>query len=528
MIYQIFKNQTKSITKAAFILALASFASRLLGLIRDHLLASTFGAGSDLDAYYAAFRIPDLVYNLVILGALSAGFIPIFTDYLKNRSSEKALYFANQVLNLILIIVVVICLILFFVIPYLIPLIVPGFSSDKISLTVRLTRIMLLSPLFLGVSALFGGILQSLKNFLVYSLAPIFYNLGIIFGILFFTDRWGVFGLAWSVVLGAFLHLLLQSSASFLLGFRYRWLIAIKEEGIIRLFKLMVPRVLSLAVTQINILLLTVIASTLVIGSLAVYNLAFNIYTFPLGIFALSFVVASFPNLSEHAVKKNWLKFSQKFSLACRQILFLIIPASIFLYLLKGQLVRVILGAGKFSESDIYLTAQVLQWLSLGLFAESLIFLLTRVFFALEDSLTPFFIGLAGTALRVLGALILVKKFQVSGLAMGYSFGGFLYLFLLWFFLSRKFNQIDNKISVLGGVDIFSFIVKIIFISFIAGLVCHLTLDFMKYFVNLRTNLGVFWQGLTGGLLAIITYLALSYLFNRRILFSFLPRIRAK
>ena len=192
MFNKFFNSQAKTIASAAVILGAASLVSRIIGLFRDRILAGQFGAGDELDIYYAAFRIPDLVYSLLVLGAISAGFIPIFISYLK-KDKNKSWYLANSLLNLMALSLMVICALLIIFTPWLMKLVAPGFSSEKLSITVQLTRVMFLSPFFLGLSAIFGGILQSFRRFLVYALAPIMYNLGIIFGALVLVNyRFGL------------------------------------------------------------------------------------------------------------------------------------------------------------------------------------------------------------------------------------------------------------------------------------------------------------------------------------------------
>ncbi|MBU1137184.1 murein biosynthesis integral membrane protein MurJ, partial [Patescibacteria group bacterium] len=190
MLKRILNNKSKTIAAAAVVLGAASLISRLLGLIRDRILAGTFGAGNELDIYYAAFRIPDLVYSLLVMGAISAGFIPVFINYLK-KDKKSAWQLASNILNLMTLSLIAVCVLLFIFSPWLMKLVAPGFSEDKLALAVGLTRVMFLSPLFLGASAVFGGILQSFKRFLVYSLGPIMYNLGIIFGALVLTKYFG-------------------------------------------------------------------------------------------------------------------------------------------------------------------------------------------------------------------------------------------------------------------------------------------------------------------------------------------------
>ena len=322
MFKDIFKRQINSITVAAALVALSSLASRLLGVVRDRILAGEFGAGTTLDIYYAAFRIPDLVYNLIVLGALSAGFIPIFTSLIKDykcvkakdcngqENNNEAWSLANNILNILLFGLVVLSLIGIIFAPALTRLIAPGFSADEQALTAALTRVMFMSPLFLGISGIIGGILQSFKRFLVYSLAPVLYNIGIIIGAIYFVPIWGIYGLAWGVILGAFLHMAIQLPTVYQLGFRYSLRINWRDADTWKMGRMMVPRTLSLAVSQINLVVITVLASNLSAGSLTVFNLANNLQSFPIGIFGVSFAIAAFPSLAEAAFNKEKLSIS--------------------------------------------------------------------------------------------------------------------------------------------------------------------------------------------------------------------------
>lgn len=508
MFKRLFNNQSQTITSAAIILGAASLASRLLGLFRDRILAGTFGAGDELDIYWAAFRIPDLVYNLLVIGALSAGFIPVFTSYLNNQSnlkndpvpSNEAWYLASGVLNILIVSLILICGILAIFTPWLMRLITPGFTGQKLAMTVSLSRIMFLSPIFLGVSAVLGGILQSFRRFFVFSLAPIMYNLGIVFGALVLVKFWGLYGLAAGVILGAMLHLLIQIPSVVFCGFSYRLVFDWGHQGIKKISQLMIPRTLSLATNQITWLGMTIIASTLSGGSLAVFNFANNLQSFPLGIIGLSFAVAAFPTLSQWATKKDWPKFVENLSSTTRQILFFMIPASAMLIVLRAQIVRVILGTGKFDWQDTILTIETLQYFCFGLFAQALVYLLIRGFFALEDTKTPFFIGLAVAGLEILLAFVLVKKFSVAGLGLALSLGSFLLLGLLWFFLRRKIGSLDEK-------RIFRSTIKIITASFLAALAAYGMLHLVAPIVNMRTGLGVFIQGMSAGLVGLAVYI---------------------
>jgi len=515
MFKRIFQSQSKTIAAAAFILGAASLVSRLLGLFRDRILAGQFGAGDELDVYYAAFRMPDLVYSLLVLGAISAGFIPVFVSYLDTKPLKKKLsfqnqsawYLANSVLNLMALSLMVICALLIILTPWLIKLVAPGFSSEKLALTVQLTRIMFLSPFFMGLSAIFGGILQSFRRFLIYSLGPIMYNLGIIFGALVLVQYFGLMGLAYGVILGAFCHMLIQIPSAYLCGFRWRPIADFRFSGVRRIFKLMPPRVLGLAFYQITIWLMTVLASFLVVGSIAIYNLAHNIWSFPLGIFGISFVLATFPKLSKTAQKKDISGFVKTFSLTLRQILFFTLPSAALFIILRAQIVRVILGTGRFDWQDTILTSQTLAYFSISLFAQALILLFMRGFFAWEDTKTPLLTGFLSTIVSLSLAWFLSSFLGVPGLALGFSLSAFFHLALLFIFLKKKIGFLDDKNIFVSGI-------KMIIASFLAALTAYLALQFLAPLVNTATGLGLLIQGGLAGIAGLLIYFFFAWLFR--------------
>jgi len=519
---KILNSQSKTITSAAVILGAASLVSRLLGVFRDRILAGKFGAGDAMDVYFAAFRVPDLIYGLLVVGALTAGFIPVFTSYLskkrdadaprtvlgvssesRSRSGtvmpEEAQYLANDVLNIVGLGLFLICGLAIIFARQIVPLIAPGFGPEKLNLTISLSRIIFLSPIFLGISGVFSGVLQSFKHFIAFSLAPIFYNLGIIFGALFLTNSFGIYGLGLGVVLGAFLHMLIQIPPAVFFGFRYRPVLDFYNSGIGRIGRLMIPRTFSLGLSQFNFLAMTIIASTLASGSLAIFNFAYNIYAFPLGIIAASYAVAAFPTMTRYAQEKDWKSFGQSFSSAFRQILFFIIPASALLIVLRAQIVRVVLGAGMFDWNDTILTITTLQFLIFGLFADALVLLLVRGFFAVEDTTTPFILGIFDTLIRVTTAYFLSRYLGVAGMAIGFASGCVVYAVLLWLFLRRRVGDMDRK-------KIFSSIIKILIASLLAALAAYGALRVFDDLVNMKTFLGIFTQGLVAGLFGIAIY----------------------
>ncbi len=546
MLKKIFISPVKTITSAAVIIGALSLVSRLLGIFRDRILAAEFGAGDFLDIYYAAFRLPDLVYNLLILGAVSAGLIPILSGLVASRKNQAGWRLLSSVLNSAIIALIVVCLALFLFAPGLIFLIAPGFQGEKAALAASLTRIMLLSPIFLGLSAIFGSILQSFRRFFAYSLAPVFYNLGIIFGALFLVDSCGIQGLAWGVVLGAFLHFLLQFIPALALGFKYHWGIDFLDKNFRQVAKLTIPRTLTLIVNQINLVVVTIVASTLAGGSLAIFNLANNLQGFSIGIFGVSFAVAALPVLSSWSVKGRLNKFVQVFSSTFREILFFVVPISVLLYVLRAQAVRIILGTGQFDWFDTRLTAACLGIFALGLFAQSTLPLAVRGFYALANSKTPFFIGLGALAVNFFSLIIFrwifsfnnwfsflvsgilkiadlwpLVDFRILALPAALSLAGVFNLALLLIFLRRLVGRLDGR-KIIGSVG------KITLSSLGAGIFCYFTLQGINLLVATETFLGIFIQTAVAGLAGLVGYWFLSIIFKMEEMEIFLASLKKK
>lgn len=532
---KILNGPIESIAGAAIILGGTSLASKILGVLRNRILAGLFGAGDVLDSYYTAFRFPDLIFNLVVLGALSAGFIPIFAELLERRKrndrdvesvkdvkSEIGPWeFTAGVFNLTLVVLAVLSL--FFVVfaDKIIPLMAPGFSPAKQAMTVTLSRWMALSPILLGISAVFSGILQTYRYFFIYSLAPLFYNLGIIAGAWFLTPIFGPVGLAFGVVAGAFLHMCVQMPPSIALGFRFSRFFHLKDEAIRKIGKLMVPRVLSLAVSQFNFLAMTFIGSILASGSIAIFNFANDIQSFPLGLFSISLAIAAFPTLSALAAAQDKENFRRSFQKTASLILFLTVPAALLLLLLRAQIVRVLLGWGQFDWSDTIGTADAVAFFSLSLFAQGLLPLLTRAFYALQDTLRPFLISLFSSLVNIVLALYLRHSMGVSGLALAFSVGAVLNTALLWIFLRFK-------IGALGESELVWSILKLSGAVLIMAAVVQLVKNLVAPLVDMRAFWGIFVQGFAAAGTGLVVFALLSWFFKNKEMLLLVDSFRRK
>lgn len=526
MFNHLFNSQTKTITFAAILVSLSALASSLLALIRDRLLAGKFGAGHDLDIYFAAFRIPDFVYGILITGGIAAVFLPVFSEYFC-QNKEEAWQLTNNVLNCFLILLIFICGILFIFAPWLISLVAPGFSPENKIITVNLTRIMFLSPIFFGLSSIFSGILHYFNRFLVYSIAPVLYNLGIIFGILYLTPLFGLSGLAYGVILGAFFHCLIQVPAVRNSGYSFKPVFNFKYPGLIKIFKLMVPRTIGAAAYHLNLIVITAIASTLVAGSIAIFNFSNNLQHFPVGLIGIPFALAVFPALSRTWAAGEKEKFLENFSSVFRQILFLIVPISFLIFLLRAQIVRMILGTGQFGWVETRLTAASLGIFCLSIFAFSLIPFLARTFYSFQDTKTPVKIGIFSMVLNIILCFLLVyllsfanffqefmintlklkgiRNIQVLGLPLALAISGIFQFSLLFYFLRKKIGQLPTK-------EIWASLKKIMISCILMIVFSYLTLQIVANFVEMDTFLGVFSQAISAILVGVFVYILVTSL----------------
>ena len=499
----------KTVGGAALVIAFFGVVSRLLGFVRDRILAGTFGAGDVLDAYYAAFRIPDFLYGLLVAGALSAAFVPVFTELREKKNERSAWDLASGVFALLLLLLGLVSIVSAIFAEPLVRSIVPGFSPEKQGLSINLTRVMLIGPIFLGMSAVFGSVLVSFRNFIVFSLAPVFYNIGIILGAVVFSRFFGPVGLAMGVVLGTAMHAFVQYPSVRKAGFvfSFRRALATNRE-VWRVIKLMVPRSLGIAVGQVSFLVVTFFASALASGTLSAFTLANNIQSVPLGLFGVAFSLAAFPTLSGFAVKEEYRRFAETLLKTSRKVLFFVIPVSFMMIALRAQIVRVILGTGHFDWEDTRITFEILGVLSASLFAQSLIPLFARAFFSLQDTKTPLFLAVFSEAIHVGVLAAFVGKLGPLSLALSFSVASTVNVILLYIFLRSRIEGWNDRtfFVFLGRVSV-------------ASIFSIAAVQFGKFFfglgnVELDTFAVVFSELLLSGALGIMAFVAAAWAFK--------------
>lgn len=505
--------EVRGLHQAAYVLALFAFGSQLLALVRDRLLAHQFGAGFELDIYYAAFRIPDLMYVL-FASTLSVYVLIPFVARARERldSDEEGRSLLSQVFTLFLLAYAVLAAAVFLLAPYLAEMLFPTLSEDP--RLVMLMRILLLQPFFLGISSLFGVVTQLGHRFVLYALSPLIYNLGIIFGITVLEPVMGLSGIAYGVVLGAIGHMAIQlplvkqSPLSF--GFTRQLSVARLKE----VLATSIPRAFTLSVNQLVLLVFISIASTMAVGSVSVFQFAYNLQSVPLAVIGVSYSVAAFPILAQLAAQHKFDLFNFHINSALRHIIFWSIPAIALIIVLRAHIVRVILGSGAFDWSDTRLTAAVLALLCISLVAQAFNLLAIRSFYAGGFTRIPLYASLFGAAFAILaafGTLALYENWpafseslatvmrlsevpgvEVLVLSIGYSVGMLLQSIVLLAMLARTYGMRFTRLPEHFG--------RALFAGLVAGLFAYATLNFVVDGINSNTFMGIFIQGLLGGI----------------------------
>jgi putative peptidoglycan lipid II flippase len=412
----------RSVALNASIVAVAFAASRVLGMVREIVIAAQFGTGETYDAYIAAFRIPDLLFMLVMSGAFGSAFIPVFAGHLARNSPESAWRLANALLTwAVLIFVLLAQVILWLAGPLVTRVIAPELSPDAQELAINLTRLFLLSPLLLGLGAAGKGILESHDAFTLPAFAPILYNMGIILGAIALTPLIGVYGLAAGVIAGAFAHAGIQFVQIIRLGFRPRPSLARDVDGLGEVVRLMAPRVASQAASQMNLIVMTNFASRLGDGRISALHYAQSLVLLPHGVLALSVSTVIFPLMARQFAMSQLDDLMQTLRRAIGVLVFLSIPAAIGLFIFRYSIVQVVFEYGSFTSESTELVASALGFFAIGLVARVVAEPVTRAFYAMHDTRTPLVIALSTIAVNVGLSWVLSGWMGHTGLALSLS-----------------------------------------------------------------------------------------------------------
>ncbi|HNT30600.1 MAG TPA: murein biosynthesis integral membrane protein MurJ [bacterium] len=446
----------------ALTIMFATFASRVLGTVREMLFASRFGAPPELDAYLAAFQLPDLITKLFVLGAFFSAFVPVFAR-LKDEGKEKEAWeVADAITTLLMIILVAASLLMIIFAPLFVKMIVPGFDSQRFGFTVQLLRIMAFSPLLLGISTILTAVLNSYHKFTASAYAPVMYNVGIIMGVLYFIPAFGmIWGLGMGVIFGALLHIFTQLIPALRIGYRWRRSLNLKLAGVRQVIKLGIPRMVGMGASQVDMFIDVVLGSFLPIGSITLINYANRLQLLPVGIFGLSIAQASFPFFVEKAAHHDMKGFSRVLFRNLKHIFYFALPASAGLIILRVEVVRLLYGQA--GTLDWYATNSVafaLALYSISIFAQCAIYILSRAFYALQDTKTPLYAGLVGIGINAMLSIVLVfTVHHFSMLALSYTTATIVNMTVLFLLLYNK----------LGKLEMNSFLKQIFYILFATG-----------------------------------------------------------
>ncbi len=442
------ESKQNSILSAALIITVANIASSISGLIRERLLISSyFGTEASQQAYEAlqvAFQVPDMLFQLIILGALSAAFIPVFTRY-RRQSEQEAFDISNSVMNLLLLFFCTVSAIIFVFAHSITDLRTGGeFSLTQVSIATNLTRLMLVAQLFFAVSNFFTGMLQSYQRFVVPAIAPIFYNLGIVLGVYFLGGYLGIYAAGVGVIIGAFIHTVIQLPFVVRLGYRYRLKVNIKHPGVKSIFSMIPPRVMTLGISEVQNLALGFFATTIGNLSFVVMRLALKLMAIPIRLFGVPISQASLPFLSEESSLKKRSKFKSLVTQSINQIAFLSMPASALLLILRVPIVRLVFGAHNFPWKTTLMTSRVLAVIALSIGLQSISQLMVRAYYALRDTITPLYIIAGSTLVYLCMSWVLVFQLQstVVGIAWALALAALVEFCSFALFLEKKVKGI--------------------------------------------------------------------------------------
>lgn len=555
-ILSIFNKEIAGVHQAAFLLGTFTLMSQLLALVRDRMLANFFGAGQTLDLYYTAFRIPDLIYASVASLVSISVLIPFFSGVFEN-DREKTRKLLSSIFTGFLAIMIGVSIVAFVLMPYLVRFFFGSLGGEEAMRELTLlSRLLLLQPIFLGISNVFGVVTQISKRFFLYALSPILYNLSIIFGLIFLYPFYGMRGVIAGVVIGGAMHFLIQVPFVYKQGLLPRITLSFDVKTIIDVIKISIPRTITLSGNMIELIVITSFASWLVAGSVSVLNLALNLQSVPFAIVGVSYALAAFPTLSACFAKGEREKFMQHIVTAVRHVIFWSIPIAALFIVLRAQIVRTILGSGSFNWEHTRLTAACLALFVVSLVAQGLELLFIRAYYAAGRTARPLVLNVLSSIVTIGFPFLLLmlfnanqtfrffveSLFKVEGipgsavlmLPLGYSIGTLLNALAFWIMFEFDFGNRWNRKGQLesvkaqtvnadgavssasaesicdSGMERYSFTSKVmptLFASIQAaifgGFVAYIGLNLFDTVFNISTLFGIFMQGFLAGLMGI-------------------------
>ena len=521
---QVVSSEQNTILSAATVIAIIFAFSAVLGIIRNRLLAGYFGDSPELSIYFAADVIPSLIFTLIISGSLSSAFIPVFTQGYK-KSHKEGWDITTGVLNVTLVLLLIFSVLVFIFSEFIVTELI-GRNSElthaQIDLMVQLMRIMMIAQVPLIMSSIFTSILQSFNKFVVSALAPVLYNVGIITFIILFAPTLGVYAPALGMIFGSLLHMGIQIPMVKNLGFKYRFQMMWKNRSVWKVYKLMIPRTIGQAAQKMLIPLYTNLALYISLPSNVIFTFAYDIQSLPVRLFGVSIGQAALPFLSRSYEADNKTEFKALLIKTIHEVIYFVLPVSIMIIVLRVPIVRLTVGSDKYSWEATVMTAYSLAFFSLSLIPQSLIMILARSYYAMQNTKTPLYYSIISISINAVLAIYFVHvlSFGVWSLALAYTIGSFINCGLLMWGLRKR----------LGGVDLIAFIGpinKILIASLIMGVALYIPLKLMDQLVFDTTR--TIWLIVLTGIVFIIgffTYILLSKIFKIEELRMFTIAIR--
>ncbi len=532
--------EIRGLHTAAYLLGAFTILSALLALVRDHLLASTFGAGALLDVYYAAFRIPDLVFVGIASLISATVLVPMLSDNHGKEAHARVISGAIAVVGMVM---VVVSIGLYLAMPALSSMLFPSLATGQYGGELLLfSRLLLIQPILLGISGILLSIAQVHARYILYALSPLLYNLGIIFGIVALYPVFGSVGLIYGVVFGALLHTGILIPFALRHGYiAWRYFCDIPYKTLFNMARTSLPRMVSLSANKFTLLMLVIIAAPLGAGAVSVFNFSFNLQSAPLSIIGASYSVAAFPVLARLFAKNELDDFVEHVFVATRHIFFWALPLTTLFIVLRAHIVRVVLGAGEFDWNDTRLTAVAFAFFIVSLVAQALILLFTRSYYAAGKTAKPLIINICTTIVSVLGAYIAISAFRGSDmwrffvesllrvedipgtivlmLPLAYMLASLAAAFVFGVLFARDFNH-----------DFARNIIRPLFEhaagAIVAGFAAYKTLQLTDTFFTLETLPSVLLHGAIAGVVGVIAGVVLLALFGNRELREVLVALR--
>ena len=521
--------ETKTLNQAAFLLGFFAILSQVLAFLRDRLLAHIFGVSSDLDIYYAAFRIPDFIF-VTVASVVSISVLVPFIIEKDVYGREELRKFIDNIFSFFSVLIVSVASVAFIFMPILSKLLFRGMPDEMLSEVVTISRLMLLSPVFLGFSNLFGSLTQAYNRFTVYALSPLLYNVGIILGTIFLTDKYGIYGVAIGVVVGACMHALVQVPFVIKSGLLPKPSLSFDLSIIKRVSIISLPRTLTLSMNQLAFIFLVSMASVMAAGSISVLSFSNNLQSVLLSIVGVSYSLAAFPTLSRHFQDNDLKSFTRQMANTTKLIIFWSLPLTALFIVLRAQIVRVILGSGEFNWNDTRLTAAALALFILSSLAQSLLLLFMRGFYSAGQTKKPFFINLYSSIFLILISFALVKVFAYSEsfryfitsllkvedisatavlmLPLGFSIGTIINAIVHWYSFEKEFKGFSK--------EVLPTLFQSFGVSVIMGAAAYVGLNIFASFYNPISLIGIFLQGFLAGMFAILVGIIIFHALGSR------------